>query len=100
MLQALNMHAAERPLLIRLCFILGNLCASSTANREVTARVALPLLLRLLQQHAAYAAKAHHSVAATKVSDPDAAPAAVEPRLAQSSSTVGVQAGGEIADSA
>lgn len=87
MLHALNLHAADRPLLIRFCFILGNLSASHEVNREVIAKLALPLLLRLLKEHAAAAAQAHAAAAAAAAPSP-AAPAS-------STCSVGTQASHE-----
>ena len=52
MVHALSLHCKERQLLIRLCFILGNLSAAHEANREAIARGALPLLLKLLDEYA------------------------------------------------
>jgi len=52
LLQALALHSQDRPLLIRLCFILGNLSAAHPPNREAIARLALPRLLGLLESHA------------------------------------------------
>ena len=69
---ALTHHHAEPQVLIRLCFILGNLSATNERNRESITRIALPLLLQLLEQYAAQAGGA-------------AAPAAV---------SMGVQTGG------
>lgn len=51
LVQALKLHTNERQLLIRLCFILGNVSAAHAANREKIAKLGLPLLLDLLEQY-------------------------------------------------
>lgn len=65
LLQSLKLHQGERQLLIRLCFILGNLSASHDTNREKIATLGLPMLLSLLEQYTSPQALAHLATTTT-----------------------------------
>ena len=78
LLHALTLHgASSAPLLIRLCFILGNLSAANEENRGAIAAAALPLLLRLLDECTSSAALASLAAAAR----PPPPPRTARPRL-------------------
>ena len=79
MAKALTVHHGEPQLLIRLCFILGNLSAANDRNRDAIAKVCLPLLLTLLDQYASGGAT----------------PAAAAPTGVSTGVSMGVQTGGE-----
>ena len=51
LLQVLHHHSSERQVLIRLCFILGNLSAAHAPSRDAIAAQTLPLLMTLLEQY-------------------------------------------------
>ncbi|KAL1495546.1 hypothetical protein AB1Y20_016909 [Prymnesium parvum] len=52
LMRVLQLHHADWPLLVRVCFILGNLSASNCRTREEMATALLPQLLQLLARHA------------------------------------------------
>jgi len=79
LLRVLQLHHADRPLLIRACFILGNLSANNERNREMMAAAALPLLLQLLCTHAA-AVTAASPPSSTKETKENCAPPAAAAR--------------------